>query len=141
MAKQVSRDGTIEVSSNGSSYTAIGNVTSITYDHSVDTHDATDYDSGEFDETQKGHERMTLQVNFNTNESDAGQGMLPAARAATSSPYWFRFRPTVGSGVNDEFIFRGRVTSYKPADGTLRDILKGSFSVSSTGSVTEQTQP
>jgi len=138
MAKKVSRDGTLELSADGVTYTAIGNILSVGYPKSTEEHDATDYDSGEYTESEKGHSSMSLSVSLNTNEADGGQALLPTAQDSDAAYYW-RFRPTAGSGFK-EYIFRGRPTGWSASDGAVRDILKATFSVNSTGALTVNTQ-
>lgn len=92
MAKALGSGAILSVSTDGSSYTAVGKVKSISLPPSVNMIDATDNDSSGTKEKLPGDSEFKLSVTCNYDISDAAQTTIISGCAAKTLLY-FRYRP------------------------------------------------
>lgn len=135
MAKYHGKDGTVEISANGSSWTVIGNITQASYDPAPDVAESKTM-SSDFAERAKGHKSYSASFSFDHDASDAGQVILATALQSDTS-YYYRFRPISGSG---EQCFGQWIDTGASRAMSATDYGKGSVSLSSNGTITISTQ-
>ena len=134
---QEGRLGTAEISTDGNTYTAIGGASSINWDPSMKDLDTTDNDSGVFEESIPGRMSAKCDVDTNFEQGDAGQAAVATAFYARAKRYW-RFRPTVGSGLV-EYKGQGYLTG-APVNVPGEKQVTFKFSVKMTGTFTATAQ-
>lgn len=137
MAKQLGRNAVIAVSSNGVTYTDVGNVLSISFDVATDKAESTDADSGGAKEELQTDEQASLDITARYNVADAGQLLLFAEEAAKAVLY-YRVRPKEATGER-EWVFQGNLNSLS-VSAPYADVEELSVSVTSTGAITRATQ-
>ena len=100
MAKEIGSNSTVEVDDNSgfTSATAIGCVTSITFDRTLNPVDSTDNDSGGDKEYLPGDRDSTFGLTVRYDPANSGQSELLTAYNASSQTVYLRYRPTVGTG-------------------------------------------
>ena len=137
MSKMIGRLATLEISDDGITYTAIGELSSISPSWSTDMADETTNDSAGFKEEQPADSQLSLDAGGKYDPSDAGQAALAAAATGKLKKY-FRFRPTTGS-TEPEWTFQGHIPEFSvdTETGSVEDL---SVSIQSTGTVTFGTQ-
>jgi hypothetical protein len=138
MATIIGRSEEIAISTNGSSYTAIGHVMSVTPSFSHALADETTNDSGGWEESKYADSNLSLSIDGKFNSSDAGQALLIAA-ATGKLTYYFRFRMQTAGGEY-QYIFQGNVESFQGGGGATGEVQPFSASVKSNGTVTISTQ-
>lgn len=138
MAKALGSGGSIAESSNGSSYTTVGKVKSISLPPSVAMIDATDNDSAGTKEKLPGDSEFKLSVTANYDSADAGQTAIIDA-AAAKSPLYYRYRPK-GTGTGEiQYIGTGYISKCQ-IDAKHESIMELSFDVEFTGGVVKSIQ-
>ncbi len=141
MAEKKGSDATLDVSTDGISYTDVGGVKDVNDSWTTGTIDSNDYDEPDWDQHVQDRRSVSLSVTCNYDEEDAGQAIIFTAVKGTAAKLYFRYRPGGDdSGTGKEVIFQGTVESLddSSSDGSMCEI---SLSVTSSGAVTYQTQP
>jgi len=139
MGKIIGRLARAAISTDGVTYTDIGEVKTIGLDTSHDLADATTNDSAGWKEEKAADSQVSLEVSGKYDSANAGQVILMAAAFAKTQVY-LRFRPQVSSGVEKQVVFLSNISNYKVNTAT-GDVEEFSCSVRSTGAVTYATQP
>lgn len=138
MAKSLGSAGALAESTNGSSYTGIGKIKSISLPPSVNMIDATDNDSGGTKEKLPGDSEFKLSVTANFDPADAGQVDVMNNCAAKTSLY-FRYRPQgTGTGLL-QYIGIGYIGKAQ-VDTKHEALMELSFDVEFSGGVTKSVQ-
>jgi len=137
MSKTIGRSATVEISDNGSSWTAIGEVSSAEPSFSTDMADETTNDSAGYKEEQPADSQMSLSVSGKYDSTDPGQAALMVA-AFTKAKKYYRFRPKVGA-PEIEWIFQGYCPDFSvPTEtGSVEDF---NCTINSSGAVDKQAQ-
>lgn len=104
MAIQKSSDATIEISSDGISYTAISQVESHDTDKAATNVMINNYDQTS-EQPRHGLDSFTFSFAYVKDETDSGQDLIETARAgqAAGTYYYLRIRENSGSG-NEEIL-------------------------------------
>ena len=132
-------NATVAISTNGSSYTAIGGVKDASLAKGHSPFDVTDFDSGAWEEAIAGRGAWTFDFTMNYDEADTGWELLVAQHLLNTKLY-FRYRPRGDTTGYKEYIFQGFVTALddsSPNDGAAET----SCSVQMSGTPTRQNQP
>ena len=137
MAMIVGRNAKVAISSNGSSWSDIGRVTSASLSLSDDLADATSNDSGGYKESLYADTQGTLDFSFKYEDGDTGQDALYLAKN-TKATYYFRFRPQESSGEN-QWVFQGNIEDLS-FDTETSTVGEASCTVQSTGTITKSDQ-
>jgi len=141
MAEKKGSAATLDVSTDGVAYTDVGGAKDISDSWTTGTIDSNDFDEPDYDQHVIDRQNVSLSFTCNYNEADAGQAIIFTAVKGTAAKLYFRYRPGGDdSGTGKELIFQGTVESLddSSADGSMCEV---SCSVTSSGSVTYQTQP
>lgn len=136
MARGHGKDGTVEISANGSSWTAIGNMTEWNIEPTNDVAESK-VAGAENVYRRRGHSSWSGSFSYDVDPADAGQDILKTAFASDTN-YYFRFRQYVGAG--NEQWYGQFVISANPVRSSATDFGKGSVSVSSDGAITNDDQ-
>ena len=101
MAEQKSSDATIEISSDGITYTAISQVESHDYDLSASDVMINNYDQTH-EQARHGLDSTAFSFSYVKDEADSGQDLLATAYAgqASATYYYLRIRENAGSSVS-----------------------------------------
>lgn len=94
-----SSDGTAEISADGITYTAIGNVIVHEWTEEESTTDVTNQDT-DWVATRHSKSKVSGNIEFHRDNSDPGQGLIETALAGqkNNTYYYLRLREGVGSG-------------------------------------------
>lgn len=97
-------DGTVEISSDGITYTAIGNVVSFEWTPEEETTTVTNQDT-DWVATRHSKSKVSWNFDFIADNTDSGQGLIFTAAAGQKNDtyYYMRFRTGVGSGFEECF--------------------------------------
>ena len=140
MADVRGRDAKIAVSAAGSVYTDLAGAKDVTFSVDQSTVDVTDFVSGSWTEHLVGRKTVTISITANYDEADAGIAIVEASWQGGTQIY-FRYRPMGdASGVSDELIAKGTITSLEDASPN-EDATEVSIEAQVTGAVTAQQQP
>lgn len=128
----------VYISADGTTYVAIGDITSASLDPSVNTVDVTDNDSSA-KEYLAGDSDATFVFTFNYegSQADSGQEDLIDAFLGKTVMY-FRLRPREVTGES-QFIFQGIVTGL-PIESSHEEVVTMNATVQVTGPITESAQ-
>lgn len=138
MAENKARLGKLAVSTDGNSYTDVGELTSCNISFDKDRADATSYDDSGYKNEVAVLQMVTVSGEGNYDETDAGQVILLTALNNQTAIY-FRWRPLgTDVGSNKEWIFQSEPTG--SVDGDVGSVATFSFDAPSKGTVTYQTQ-
>ncbi len=137
MSKRTGRIATLEVD-DGGGFDPVGNITDSTFDETVNQLDATDRDSGGFDEQLLGHYHGTGTFTMHYNEADAGQESIrDAIEGKTTLIARVRTHGTEGGARQTT----GTATfESKSGDKPLRDTSKMAVTFHMSGAPTFDTQ-
>lgn len=136
MAENKARLGKLAVSTDGVSYSDVGELTSCNISFDKDRADATSYDDSGYKNEVAVLQMATVSGEGNYDETDAGQVILLTALNNQTAIY-FRWRP-LGDAVVKEWIFQSEPTG--SVDGDVGSVATFSFDAPSKGTVTYQTQ-
>lgn len=137
MAKGHGKDGSAEISADGVTYTVLGEVTEWNCDPSKDLAESKTMSQDSVDRAA-GHRSWSASISYDVNPTDAGQDLLKTAQAS-DTPYYFRFRQVVGAG-NEQWFGQFHIGSGPSVRGSATDYGKGTVSLSSTGTITNNDQ-
>ena len=140
MAKAIGSNSTIEVDDNSgmASATAVGCVTSLSFDRTLNPVDSTDNDSGGDKEYLPGDRDSTFGITCRYDPSDAGQLELLTAYNSSAQNVYLRYRPTVGAGLL-QWVANALITNISvPSDHETTIDMTVDFQV--TGGWTQTTQ-
>lgn len=132
MARGHGKDGTAEISSDGVTYTVIGNVTEWNIDPSNAAAESTVM-GAESVYRKRGHSSWSGSINYDVDPADAGQDIVKTAFASDTN-YYFRFRQVVGAG-NEQWYGQFVINS-QSVRGSATDFGKATLSLSSDGAIT-----
>ena len=138
MADVRGRDAKLAVSAAGSSYTDVAGAKDVSFSINKEKLDVTDWNSGAWKEHLTGRKTITMSVEANYDEADAGLDIVNASAQADTQIY-FRYRPRGDTGGADQMIFKGTIDSFEDSSPN-DDAAQVSFSVEATGAVTFSTQ-
>lgn len=135
MAVIVGRNAAVAISTDGVTYTTIGKVTSASLTLNTATADYTNNDSSGWTEAAPTDKSGSMSFGFKFDPADSGQEACLAAAGLTR---YFRFRPSVGSGI-EQWVGQGILTDFT-IDTATSEVEDGSGSVTFTGAITESDQ-
>ena len=130
------KDGALQISADGVTYTTIGSTDDFSIDPTNDIAEAKPQ-LAESVTRARGHSSWSLSATYTKDPADAGQDILKTA-FASDTPYYFRVRPIVGSGLDQwygQFVLQNT-----PVRSTNTDFNKGTISALSTGAITHDDQ-
>jgi hypothetical protein len=121
----------------GTNYTEVNGVKDVSLSVDGKVLDATDHDSGDWEEFIGGRNNGKLSASLNYDKADAGQDACwTAAKARTK--VWFRYRPKAVASER-EWKQAGIITSIKAASGN-NDLAMLSLEIQLSGTPTDATQ-
>lgn len=135
MAVGHGKDGSVEISANGSSWTTIGLTTEFSIEPSNDVAESK-VQGAESVTRRRGHSSWSANVSYDVDNTDAGQDIIKTAFASDTN-YHFRFRPISGSG---EQFYGQFVISNRPVRGVATDLNRGTLALMSDGAITNDDQ-
>jgi|LakMenEpi03Aug12_release.lakeMendotaPanAssembly.Ray.scaffolds.fasta_scaffold389589_3 predicted secreted protein len=128
----------VAISSDGSTYVTIGDITTASLSMTVNSVDITDNDSSA-KEFMAGDATATFTFTFNYegSQADGGQEDLIDAFIAKTTMY-FRLRPRELTGES-QYVFQGIVTEL-PIESSHEEVITMTATVQVTGAITESAQ-
>lgn len=131
MAKSSGRTGTLEVSTDDSSYSTVNEIDDISFSRAHDTEDSTSFTSAGNKEADYGETQATLSFSMKRDAADAGQDVVRTSAEAKTKIY-YRYKPT-GSGDTHKFL--GKIDSIETSNKRNERVME-SVKVVSSGAIT-----
>lgn len=130
------KDGTVEHSSDGNSWTVLVNVEEWTIEV---TNKVSEFDTmgTEWTQSRRGHSKATASVNYVQESSAASQDTLETIRLSDTNYYW-RFRGNVNTSERQLY---GQWVVAGNGQRAGADVGKCTLSLTSDGTITEDDQP
>lgn len=138
MAVFIGSDSTVEVSSNGSSYSTVSEVLSFEINRQVNMVDVTTNTSAGVKEFLPGDSVATLSCTYLADRADTGQDLIRTSLGSKALIY-FRYRQEGSGAGKDEVICSGYITEVSYGS-THEERVEQTVSLQINGAVTEQTQ-
>lgn len=139
MSKVSGRLGKLAVSTDGSAYTDVGEVTSITPGGSHETEDATSFSSSGNKENDYGESQHSLSVDYLYDEADGGQDIIRTSFQNKTKLY-YRYRPAGDTTDTEQRVFQGKIDSLETSNQRNAKVAS-KLQVVSSGAVTYSTVP